>query len=240
MRAANGLSGGALWVWAAASMTVDHIGAAFYPDVWWMRAAGRIAFPIFAFLLAEGFAHTRSRARYALRLGVFALVSEPFFDAAFRGSVNWRHQNIFFTLLLGVAALSFCERLSGGARGLAVAGCCVAAELGRFDYGAFGVALIWLMFYTRERRGGVWYALLLCCGAISAASLAEAAMGGARGAEAARSLLELWALAAGPLLSRYNGRRGGDLLPKVVRRWGAYLYYPLHLCAVAAAAGRIV
>lgn len=116
----KGLSGSALKIIAIVTMLIDHIAATViirilkfggYNDGLYqlyrvMRNIGRIAFPIFCFLLVEGFMHTRDREKYALRLGCFAAVSEIPFDLAFNGKVlEVGYQNVFFTLLLGLLTM---------------------------------------------------------------------------------------------------------------------------------------
>ena len=102
---AVGLSGSTLKLIAIVTMFIDHLGVvAFETQIsnymvpyYIMRLIGRLAFPIFCFLLVEGFFHTRDVKKYALRLLVFAFISEIPFDLAFnRQLFYWRHQNVFF------------------------------------------------------------------------------------------------------------------------------------------------
>ena len=114
---------------------------------------GRLAFPIYAFFIAEGCRHTHSRKNYILRLLAFGVISELPFDIAFNSVrqpwyavfTPFTHMNVFFTLALGALGVSLYDRLRAKGRGwlvacLPAAACSVAAELFRTDYLVFGPA----------------------------------------------------------------------------------------------------
>ena len=97
---------------AIITMTIDHIGVIFgMPFYNFLRAVGRLSFPIFAFLLTEGYVHTKSFSKYFLRLLVLALFSEVIYDYVFYGSFVYRGaNNIFFTLALGLLTLFLLDK----------------------------------------------------------------------------------------------------------------------------------
>ena len=129
------LSGTALKRIACLSMLVDHLGASLLENGLFRCSAidpGRLAFPIYCFLLGEGFLHTHDLKKYALRMLGFALISEWPFDWAFFSGVYWGHQNVYFTLLLGLLAMKALDTFRTGegtpdARGILCAAACTGA-----------------------------------------------------------------------------------------------------------------
>ena len=144
------LSGAALKAIALICMIFDHIGYLGLLNWWWLRQAGRIAFPIFCFCLVEGFYHTHSARGYALRMLLFALITEPCFNFMCTSGRSFAYpagQNVMFTLLIGIGVMYVvkqCQPLKGGAVFVCcavAAGCCLA-ELLKTDYSYYGILLI--------------------------------------------------------------------------------------------------
>ena len=145
---------------ACAIMLLDHIGATLIP---WgtLRIIGRLAFPIFCFLLAEGAHYTRNPRNYLLRLGIGAILSELPFDLALFGSWSWQHQSVMITLLLGTMALLAMKRMTQPLlKILVLLLFAFLADFMNTDYGGAGVLMIALFGLTRERKYG-WLVQLL-------------------------------------------------------------------------------
>lgn len=201
------MTGFQLKLLAMLAMTADHIGAVFFPEIPLLRWIGRLAMPVLCFFIGEGLRHTRSPRRYLLRLTGFALLSELPFDLAFYGGIEWGHQNVYFTLALGLLALWAIQ--SRGMEGWLLAlTAALAAELLGCDYGMYGVLLILLLDRFHRARSEQ----------LAAAALLNLAFFGLQ-----TQTLSLIAL---PLLWLYNGKRGRD------DRRLSYLYYPAHLCVL--------
>ena len=140
------------WI-AVLTMVIDHVGAILFPDQIWMRVIGRVAFPIYAYCLAEGFRYTSDYRRYLGRLALFAILSEIPFDLAFYGvPFSFAHQNVFFTLTLGLILLWVLERfreqllLCAGA----FAVLCFLAQALHMDYGAGGLLMVFAFYLARQ------------------------------------------------------------------------------------------
>ena len=231
-------SGTALKTIACITMLIDHIGAScieagiltpgldsgtlsrdtlsaypLYRLDMVLRFTGRLAFPIFCFLLVEGFVHTHNVKGYLGRLVLFGLLSEVPFDLAFfRTPFDPSAQNVYWTLALGVLAMALMQKFQDAEGNiawkgrLAALGCVVLAQLLQTDYGAIGVALIVALYLTRNNRK---YQCII--GAVM-------------------MLFELTAPLAFVLIWFYNGQRGR--CPQWVK-WAFYGFYPVHLSILA-------
>ena len=210
-------SGSTLKIIAVVSMVIDH--CAYYLmdantiayDV--MRCFGRIAFPVFAFLVAEGFAHTRNRMRYFLSLLLFAVISEvPWF---LLNSADGTH-NVMFTLAFGVMALAAFERLREH-RSLAIVAILLAAlsaEVSGLDYGWRGIVVILVLHLFRNKKYCQSARLLQLAFAFPFMSHY-----GIIGALLACSVILL-----------YDGTRG--IIHGKVAKYGFYAIYPVHLIII--------
>lgn len=136
---------------AMVTMFIDHFGAIFKNSEILYRVIGRIAFPIYAFLLVEGFVHTKSVKKYGARLLFLAFISELPFDYAFYGGVYWTHQNIFFTLFIGLLTLYLLdknEKEGKDSKFFIVASMGILASLLRLDYEIIGIVYIAVFYLT--------------------------------------------------------------------------------------------
>lgn len=207
-----GMSGSTLKLIALGSMLVDHLAASgvlskMYdsePLYEFCRTVGRIAFPLFCFLLVEGFVYTRNRKAYLIRLFLFALLSEVPFDLAFFGTpCHLAAQNVFFTLFLGFLSLCGVEELRNRGHAIWVWAPMLSGFFAAFllhtDYSGFGVILILIFYWFRDVP---WQRNLIS----GFSCLGEPA--------AILSLIPI---------QFYNGKRGIPL------KFIFYLFYPLHL-----------
>lgn len=259
------MTGFALKSIALASMIIDHIGKVFYPTIamsdWfgfnipdffvWI---GRIAFPVYAFLIAEGCRKTRSMPKYIRRLALFSVISEAFYYMAFHsynGSgmelvkeafvsmSNLRFGNVFSTLTLGVIAVYVYQLLNARkTKWLAllnipsllilmiIAGCC------HTDYEGFGVILIFLLYILPEKKVPVLilWSTIVYLGWVSWNGRMLMWFQALSTGYIDTYYIPCWVFACGSavLAYLYNGERGRKV------KWAFYIAYPLHLLIIAA------
>lgn len=205
----KGITGNALKMIAIVTMLIDHIGVAViengilkYQDnslAWdWnitnlvLRTIGRIAFPIFCFLLVEGFFHTRNIKKYGARLFLFALVSEiPFDLAVFDTWFYPGYQNVYFTLFIGLWVIYWYDKALGNPirQTLVFLAGCGAAVFLKCDYNVIGITmiLVFYVFYKDKKKQTIFAGILAafeslsCFGAAILAFIPIRMYSGARG-----------------------------------------------------------
>lgn len=220
------LSGSWIKLLALLSMSMDHfaafilranpqmhealfnIGHTKITAYYLMRLFGRLAFPMFAFLLVEGFVHTKSRKRYGISLLLFALLSELPWNLVHSGTLLYPTQNVFFTLFIGFLGLCAIERYEHSPKELAVSLLTLLATsvFLRADFGISGFGFIIIMYLLRNQR--ILQAVACSC-VLSSRWIAG--------------------LAFIPI-SMYNGKRG--FIKGPVLKYAFYLFYPVHLLII--------
>ena len=250
------VTGGVLKIIAIITMTIDHIGASVLEGRLYngegvsevnyyllsqvdnvLRIIGRLAFPIFIFLLVEGFRHTHSKGKYALRLGLFCLISEiPFDLAIYHRPWNPYSQNVFFTLLIGFLVIWGMDTVANrfpdvnpesghilpGNLLIRMTIDLLLLALGSYgaltlhtDYDAGGVIAIATMYlFSRMDNINPDYTKSRRLTAFGMMVLILAMSTGT---------IELWALIDLVFIWTYNGERGRQM------KYFFYAYYPAHL-----------
>lgn len=228
-----------LRVLACIFMLVDHVGLML--GSYAFRAVGRMAFPIFVFLIYNGYCHTSHRGRYALRLGLFAILSQmPY--CLFLGYGFWERGNVFFTLLAALLCLWAVDAMRQHSVlrwfcWLPVLAGVSVYVFGWFasDYAATGILLV-LVFYLFDRKT-VSSRILTVIGSFVAMYYRSFVSVGiplllGRGwhwpAMGTWDVLRLFSLLSLVFIFLYNGKKGWEFThPKVVQI-GFYLFYPVH------------
>ena len=212
-----GLTNNQLKLLAMLTMTVDHIGMIFFPEVLLWRVIGRLAFPIYAFMIAEGCRHTRNPGKYLLSLAAVAGVSQIVATAV---TGMWM-MNVLVTFSLSVLLILLLKNAQSKKNVIAWAAFGLAGA-GVYVLGVF-VPQMWPDF---SMDYGFWGALLPVV-VYAARGLPQQLL--AAGACLAVMCCDMWqgqwfCLLALPLLALYNGQRG-----KLRLKWVFYFYYPVHI-----------
>lgn len=197
---------------AAVSMLIDHAGYILFYNDTGMRIIGRLAFPIFAFLLVEGFVRTQNIQKHMIKIFIFAIITEPIFDYALYGTfVYWGFQNVLFTFFLALLPmyieLKLRNKHSRKIGYVLFIVSIIAAEFINCDYGAFGIIIVMVFHYLYSN-----FKLKL---AIAGAMLLLLSTG-----------IQRMSVLAIPLLALYRGRQGVN---NAITKNMFYWFYPAHL-----------
>ena len=216
----RGISQETLKIIACMTMLLDHIGATMVQGNS-LRIIGRIAFPIYCFLMAEGAYYTKSPRKYLLRLSIGLVLSELPFDLAFRLKPTWEYQNVMVTLLVGFLVV---EAIQNSKRDitklLAVCAGFAFAEWGNTDYGGYGVLLVVLFSQT---RGKLWLqTIMVAMFAWMMNSFRITVFG-------VKIPIEMFAVLSMIPISFYSGKKVSS---SKALQWAFYLFYPVHLTAL--------
>lgn len=202
-------------------MAVDHLGALFFPDEILYRIVGRLAFPLFAFLVAEGCKYTGSQTAYLRRLGLLALVSQIPYGLS--GIGNGIVCNVVFTLALGVMSVYTYDKWRWMGLLLAMS----LAELFKCDYGSFGVLSVFLFWFVGKKYKLVVPVFLLCGFLLG---LRSGVVGYVEGSGFLLNFMfGSYAILAAGLATMYGSKRGW------LGRWFFYSFYPAHLALLVGA-----
>ncbi len=195
---------------ACISMFIDHLGHAVFPGQVWMRYVGRLAFPIYCFLLTEGYYHTRDVRKYLMRLFAFGIISEIPFDLVLNG--GWyvpKSQNVYFTLFLGLLMLYIIDWSNSILiQGLAVISIMCIAQYIHCDY----------------RYPGIWMILSFACFR-DLPLFAGINVSGVNIKLFTSKIQSAGALSLIPI-SLYNGKKGPS------SKACFYAFYPVHLMVI--------
>lgn len=232
----GGLTSNMLRILAMAFMICDHLWAKVVPGNDWMTYVGRMTFPIFAFMISEGFIHTSNLKKYILRLLGFALISEIPFNLFYGGSWFYPyHQNVMFTLLFGLLAITLIDkaRKNKDAKTIVKSSLLVillgiASFIGFVDYGFWGFLTV-IMFYLFRGFPFAWVLqliamvlmnLILFEGQQIPVEIFGKTYEIATQGFAVFSLIPIWL---------YGGRKGKS---NKIMQYGFYAFYPVHMILI--------
>lgn len=223
---------------ASLSMLLDHIGFCLRIDI--LRYIGRLAFPIYVFLMVNGFYHTKDRVRYALRLALFALLSQIPFTLMCYGKALDPRMNVMVTLLMGLLVIWIGEAMREHRYlkyfcllpGLLVYGACYFGWI-QSDYDSKGILMALVFWYFRDKKLWIVLGTFFALWNHNIVSLGfDLLYGRTPAVPTLWQMTQNLAMLSLPLIFMYNGKAGA--LPENRRGKKAvqlafYGFYPIHM-----------
>ncbi len=203
---------------AVITMFIDHLGYTIYGKFSYFNYIGRLAFPIFAFGISEGYIHTKSKKDYLMRLFIFAIISQVPFMLFRSMFTNGFALNIFFTLLIGLIAIIGYEQCKNKYIGILLVACLgLTADAFKMDYGYFGVFMIFIFHIFKEKK------LLMNLSFIGLCLLKYFPLYIRNNFYYAYILLFVFTILTLIFINLYNGKKGKEM------KYFLYGFYPAHL-----------
>lgn len=211
------MSSFALKIIAVISMLFDHTGYIIFHKFSFMNFLGRLAFPIFAFQLTEGYIHTKNLKKYMLRLFLFAIISQVPYMLFLNTFSDGFHLNILFTFILGLLAIACYEKAKNKYLGiLGVVVCTAISQIVSFDYEWFGIAVIFVFYLFKNKKIAMNLAFIF----LTAINYIYQYI--ITSYPSYLLIIPFCCLALIPI-NLYNGKKGKDM------KYLLYIFYPLHL-----------
>lgn len=223
-----------LHIMAMLFMLCDHLWGTIVPGADWLTCVGRVSFPIFAFMIVEGYFHTKNLSKYVNRLFVFAVLSEIPFNLAMGSRLFYPiHQNVLWTFLISIGLIQWNESVKGTQlwkrAAVGIASVCLGYVIGLLTFVDFyhvGILTVLVFYFFKEKKWWCYLGQLLCLCYINFEMLGgfgyEVILFGetqfiARQGLAVLALIPIWL---------YRGRQGYH---SKAMQYFYYAFYPLHL-----------
>ena len=225
----------ALKIIAMITMLVDHIGYIFFPDVMLFRLIGRTAFPIFAFLLSQGFLHTHDKKKYITKIGIAALITEIPFDLTFFDkSFFIEYQNVLVLFFIALTTLTLYEKILKKNKDgyyILILGI-ITSIISQADYGFLGMVLILAFYFLSKNKDNYKPNSIIIIFSTILFAIAEFSNeliyfnGGVLEFIKSTGFIYLGIIFAGIILSFYNTKLG--MKNKIINII-FYTFYPVHI-----------
>jgi hypothetical protein len=224
----------ALHIMAMLFMVCDHLWGTIVPGNDWLTCIGRIAFPIFAFMIVEGYFHTKNLKKYVLRLLLFAVISEIPFNIMMGSRVFYPiHQNVMWVFLIAIGLIHWNERVKQKKVWKRILVGCLTVIIGyaagmltMIDFYQASVLTVLVFYFFRERKWWCLLAQILCLWYINVEMLSgfayeipwgETTYFLSRQGFALLALIPIWL---------YRGKQGYH---NKILQYAFYAFYPAHM-----------
>ena len=234
----KGLSSFSLHILGMVLMLCDHLWAGFFPAQEWLTCIGRMAFPIFSFMIVEGYFNTSNIRKYIWRLLVFAIISEIPFNLFYSSSVIYPfHQNVLWTFTIGLCSVILIEKVRASKKWwltclisiIIISADFLLGTVTMVDYYGAGVLTVLVFYFFRGKKWQCFVGQLVCMVIINihflggyyyAIPIAGYELIITQQGFALFSLIPIWL---------YNGRQGHH---SKVFQYICYAFYPVHMLMI--------